>query len=454
MKITDKISNGENRFVEFKGDLPAKEQIAKTVIAFSNGAGGEILIGVDDNGDIAGLTDKQLNEDPDTIANIISDRCKPMIIPDIYRTTIEGKTIIAVKIYPGSLKPYHLKSSTPEQGTYIRIGASNKLADSSILRELERQRNNISYDEEPDLETPVEKFDFTKFIADFEKYTQKKLSDNDFKTLKLVTVESNHKYLTNAASIMGGLYERTIVKCARFKGCDMIEFIDRKEFGGMLYNVVEDVIAFVKNHINLHGKIEAIQRVDSYEIPIAAVREAVINAIVHRDYTIESDIKVAIFDDMIEIISPGILPNSITMEDLEEGRSEIRNRTIARIFKELNFIEQWGSGIAKIIKLCEQYGLKKPMIKEKGGFFCVEIYRPKTDRKPTENRPKKNDFSDQENMILKYLKTKHKITKIAIMDLLQVKETRAKEIISKLIDKKILVKIGNGRSSAYSLNND
>lgn len=338
MKIIEKITTGENRFVEFKGDLPVKDQIAKTVIAFSNGAGGEIFIGVDDNGSITGLTDKQLNEYPDTIANIISDRCKPMIMPDIYRTTIENKTIIAVKIYPGSLKPYHLKTSTPDQGTYIRIGASNKLADSSILRELERQRNNISYDEEPDLVTPLEKFDFNKFTIDFEKYTQKKLNDNDFKTLKLVTVEGNHKCLTNAASILGGLYERTIVKRARFKGCDMIEFIDRKEFGGMLYNVVEDVIGFVKNHINLHGKIENIQRIDSYEIPIAAVREAVINAIVHRDYTIESDIKVAIFDDMIEIVSPGILPNSITMEDIEEGRSEIRNRTLARIFKELNFI--------------------------------------------------------------------------------------------------------------------
>jgi len=127
---------------------------------------------------------------------------------------------------------------------------------------------------------------------------------------------------------------------------------------------------------------------------------------------------------------------------------------IARIFKELNFIEQWGSGIAKIVKLCEQYGLKKPLIKEKGGFFCVEIYRPVTDQIPTGHRPDKKEFSDQENMILEYLITKQTITKVAMMNLLQIKETRAKEIISKMINKKVLVKIGTGRNTVYCINVD
>jgi len=460
MTLSEKIKKGESRTLEFKVDFPEGNQLSRSVVAFANGAGGEILIGVDDKGFVKGLAEDQINNYPDRIAASISDSCNPLIVPDIFRTTIENKSVIIIKIYPGSAKPYYLKNTGIDKGTYVRIGAINKIADNNVIRELERQRNNISFDEEINYRYEIADFDLNKFSADFEKYANKKITNVDMFNFKLFVNENNKEYLSNGAVILNGLEDKAKVKCARFKGNEMGEFIDRKEFSGMLYDVVESVIAFIKNHISLKGVIEDLHRDDTYEVPLIALREAVINAIVHRDYTIESDIKVAIYDDMIEIMSPGVLPGSITIDQIDEGRSEIRNKIISRIFKEFNLIEQWGIGITKIIKSCESYGLKKPLFIEKGGFFSVEIYRdrPNTDRIPTANRPQTDlktalvmDFTEQELKIIEFLKQNARMERSDVMELLEIKETRAKELLSVLINKGTIERKGTGKSSFYIL---
>lgn len=139
---------------------------------------------------------------------------------------------------------------------------------------------------------------------------------------------------------------------------------------------LESAIIFIKNHINIKGKIKDLQREDSYEIPISAIREALINALVHRDYSkLGRNVKIGIYDDILNIVSPGSFPYNVTEEDIFEGRSEVRNRVLARVFKEFNYIEQWGSGINRIISDCKNSGLKRPIIKEKRDFIDVEIYR-------------------------------------------------------------------------------
>jgi ATP-dependent DNA helicase RecG len=469
MSLIEKIRNGENRFVEFKVDMPAKDQLAKTVVAFANGSGGELFIGIDDKSGIVGLSDKKITDYPDIISDIISDRCYPKIIPDIFRSNIENKAVIIVRVYPGSNKPYYIKSTGLEKGTYIRIGATNKIADKVILQELERQKNNTSYDEETDFNTPVEKFDFKKLSLDMNKLTGKKLKVNDFKNFKLISTYQNKDYLTNASVILGGLTEKTLVKCAMFKGNDMSEFIDRKEFNGMLYDTVDNVIKFIETHIPLSGKIEGLQRKDRYEIPINAVREAVINAVVHRDYTIESDIKVAVFEELVEIISPGILPKSITLDEIKEGRSEIRNKVIARIFKEIKYIEQWGRGISGIIKSCEDYGLKTPEFKEKGGFFSVIIYRKhlRVSGLVADNSGLVADNSglvadnsglvadnsglvaDNEKVILEYLKNNKRISTKDAKSVLGLKDAMIRRIFGRMTSSGLILKKGGGRNTYY-----
>lgn len=167
MNFKEKIKAGENRFLELKVGLPAKKQLAQTAVAYSNGAGGEIIIGVNDKREIIGIDEKIIDEYLDKITNVITDNCYPLIVPVISKLNIDNKLLIVVKIYPGSFKPYFIKSMGKDKGVYIRIGATNKIADKTILAELERQRLNISYDEEPAYQTRLNQFDSKKFIADF-----------------------------------------------------------------------------------------------------------------------------------------------------------------------------------------------------------------------------------------------------------------------------------------------
>ncbi len=484
MLFVEKIKNGENRFLELKKELPEKLQIAKTAIAFANGAGGEIVVGVDDNKEIIGLTEEQLDDFPDKITTIINDNCSPFIIPDIQKMTIDNKPILIVKIYPGSAKPYFIKKLGRDNGTIIRVGATNKLADNSVFQAMERERNNIFYDEEINYQYPISAFDFNKFHSDFNKYSKKTLTETDYLNLKLIQIEQDKQFLTNGAVLLAGLEDKCIVKCARFKGTDMTIFIDKKEYGGFLYEVVENVIAFIKNHLNLHGQVYEIQRIDEYELSIQAIREAVINAIVHRDYTIERDIKVAIYDDMIEIISPGTLPKTVTIEEIHEGRSEVRNKVIAKIFKEIDFIEEWGRGISKIKTLCKDRGLQAPVFIEKSGFFAVEFPRKisttvdKVSTTQSKVSATQGEISTTQSkvssiqgevsatqgevsttqsevsttIILKYLQKHKSISRENVINLLSIKKSMAIKIFKKLTQQNILIKKGAARATHYVLN--
>lgn len=148
MSILFEIEKGESRKLEFKEQLPESSKISKTAVSFSNGAGGEIIIGVNDKGEVVGISEDEVLEIPDKISNIIYDTCYPSIIPEIYTENINGKIIIVVEIFPGNLKPYYIKSKGKLNGSYIRVGATNKLSDVEKVKELERQRRKwmqVSY---------------------------------------------------------------------------------------------------------------------------------------------------------------------------------------------------------------------------------------------------------------------------------------------------------------------
>lgn len=390
--ITKFIRKGEGKTIEFKKTLPQKGSLSRTAIAFSNTAGGKILIGVEDTTrKIIGVSEKEALEFPERIYNMIYDSCYPAIVPEIYVEHIKKKSILIVDIYPGALKPYYLKSQGRDNGTYIRVGATNKPADMEMIRELERQRQNLSYDEQILYDRTKENIDVEKLRQDFLRFTGKELKFQDVLNLRILREEQCTYHPTVGGMMLAGKenpFEYARIKCARFKGTTMDEFIDQKEFSGPLYEQVEDAMKFAQVYIAKAGKIEGLQRVDRYEIPLEAVREALVNAVVHRDYSISgSDIKFAIFDDRIELTSPGTLPRSLEIEDILIGRSEIRNKVIARFFKEIGFIEQWGTGIQKMIRLCTEAGLPKPEMRESGLFFQIAFCKPENSQKTARKQP-------------------------------------------------------------------
>jgi predicted HTH transcriptional regulator len=188
---------------------------------------------------------------------------------------------------------------------------------------------------------------------------------------------------TNALIILLGLMPFQNVRCSRFKGNNMEVFIDKKEFSGSLLDQLNGIIGFLKNHLFNRAEVVDIRRKERFEIPIPLLREIVVNALIHRDYTNNrSDIKVAIYDDRVEVISPGSLPFGLTVDEIVlGGRSESRNPNIANVFRHLHIMEQWGSGIQKVIDIATQIGLEAPEVRDLGNMVGVRFTRPNEYRK-------------------------------------------------------------------------
>ncbi len=453
--LLDEIKKGENKRLELKEKLPSNEAIAKTVVAFSNTSGGKIVIGVNDNREIVGINEDKIFEYEEKISSIISDLCYPTILPEIYAQNIEGKVVLVIEVFRGSMLPYYLKNKGKLKGTYVRIGSTNRLADEIMIAELQRQMLHKSFDEEENFEVPLSKLKLEPIFEEFAKIG-KKCDEQKLKNLKLIKNLNHQEVPSNALLIILGKFDNTAIKCARFKGITKEIFIDKKEFNGNLFENLRNTMLFLQNHLNLHAQVEGLQLKEKLEIPLLALREALLNAIIHRDYQRNSDIKVAIYDDIVEIVSPGGFPNGLTLEEVMSGRSEIRNKIIANLFKELGFVETWGSGIGKIQKLCKENGIKFE-INESGNFVSIVFFRPIEIGEKVPNSAEKvpnnaeKTLNYQENIIVEYLKENQKIDVDIAQKLLKVKERRAREILSNLVQKNILEKVGKTKGSFYIL---
>ena len=468
MTIEKLITQGENKRVEFKEQLPKKESIVKTIISFSNTSGGKLIVGVSDDREVVGVSNENIFELQDKLSSLIFDNCYPNILPEIYTLNVEGKLLLVIEVFRGNLLPYYLKKEGKNNGTYIRVGATNRKASYEHIVELERQRRNSSFDEEPNYEVALSSLDLSPLYAVFKK-VNKPLDHQKLKNLKLIKEEHGKAYPSNALLILLGYYDHCMVKCARFKGTTMELFLDKKEYSGSIFNILDNSLNFILNHINLRGEIKGLYRTDTYEIPLIALREALINALIHRDYINKGrDIKVGIYDDIVNIVSCGGYPNSISQSDIDNGRSDARNRVVANVFKELGLIEQWGSGIARIKSSCLEVGLKEPLVRELNDFVDVEFYRPvkvsesigevsdSTDYDQivpnnAELMPNSAELNSEEEKIINFLNQNKKITSFDVAELLGLKERRSRDILKILESKGCVQKVGKTKGSYYVL---
>ena len=459
MDIKEIVKNGENKTIEFKEIIPNSKKISQTAVAFANGAGGKILIGITDDRKIVGIDEKRdIFKIIDDLNTIIYDSCYPNINADIYTENKDNETILVIEVFPGNLKPYYIKSMGKENGVYIRVGASNRKASYENILELERQRRNITFDEEIDWDLEYEDLNLD-FLKKKFKENGKYFSEEKLLNLGLIKKDGNDLKVTRGLGIILGLYENTNINCARFKGKTMDIFLDKKEFTGDIFDKIENIQMFLSNHLNISSKFENFQRKDILEIPMLALREGIINAIVHRDYSNQGrDIKIGIYDDVVEIVSPGGLPSTLTIEQIYSGRSEIRNRVLARIFKELNFIEKWGSGINRMINLCKEVNLKVPEIKETGDSIVLTFYRTENSAGLVPDSaglvpdsaglvPDKNNLSDTELKVFEIIKDR--TTRKYIQDKLSFSERMIRKTLNILQEKGLIEKVGKGPATYY-----
>lgn len=450
------IKEGESKTVEFKVDFPQSNQIAQTLCAFANRAGGCILIGVSDSREVIGLNQEDVNSYLEKVPNIVHDSIFPMVLPEIYTYTIEQKNVLVIQVFPGSNVPYYIKSKGKLDGTYVRVGRTNKLADIEMIKELERRKINKSFDEDSYDELREE--DIKHLVRILESVLLSSISKEKLLNLKIIDRAGEREYLTNAGAVILGKMPHATVKCAKFMGESVVDFIDKKEFSGDIFSVLDEVMVFLKNHLEQSGLIKGygLRRKDVLEIPEEVLREGVINALMHRDYSIlGSDIKIAVFSSKIEITSPGGLPKSLTVESIYSGRSEIRNRVISNILMKSGYVEQWGSGIPRMREMCKEVGLKEPEIEEIGLFVVLRIFRKD---KTAENQKKnltQNEMSKseliEENLekIYKLLNEDNQLTVKEIADKMYMTEASAQRRLKTLQEKGIIERVGSKKTGQW-----
>lgn len=287
--IADEILNGENKNIEYKRELPSKsDKYIKSLVAFANTSGGKLVIGIeDDTLNVVGVDEAEVFSMIDTITNIISDTVEPQLVPSITCSTIDNKCVIVVKIYPGNHRPYYIKSMGKEQGTYIRIAGSTRHADYVQLKELELQGMHQSYDETILVGRELDTKAAEQLCVDIKRYINE--ATNEKSNVKNVTVKNlenwgivkrieNTLVPTVAFDLLTTNSNRYAkIQCALFKGTTRSVFIDKREFDGSLYNQIEEAYQFILKHINLGAEIDGIIRKDIYELPVKAIREALVN---------------------------------------------------------------------------------------------------------------------------------------------------------------------------------
>ena len=395
----------ENKNIEFKREIPTNhDKFLKDIIAFSNSTGGKVILGIEDETCIVyGIGEQSPFKLSDCISNMISDSCVPQIEPDISIQTIENKTILVVDIAPGKLRPYYLANKGKETTTYIRINGTSRPADAGKIKELELEGQNISYDSMQEIGQEYDEKEALELCKKMEQIAIQACKDEEQKlAIKSMTLEKledfgilckigRKLYPTHAFNLLTDNKNKSSkIQCALFKGTIRDIFIDQKEFDGPIYEQVENAYQFVLRHVNSGAEIGGIYRSDSCEIPISAVREMIANAVVHRSYLDTSCIQVSIFDDRVEVLSPGMLYGGLDLETVKLGKSSCRNEAIAEAFHYMHIVEAWGTGIPRIISRCKEYSLPIPLFEEYGNNFKVTMFRKVSNAsKKVSNAPKK-----------------------------------------------------------------
>jgi ATP-dependent DNA helicase RecG len=376
MKLEEILRQPEGKTLEYKRDLSSPGPTLRTLVAFANGAGGRLIVGVEDATRVVVGVEQPLDLE-ERIANLVADSIEPRLLPEIEIVPWRKSHVLVVTVHPSGLRPHYLKAEGPTRSTYVRLGSTNRAADAQLIAELSRRVGVEGFDEAPLAELDPDAIDFVAASQCFAAH--RVLRRKDLETLGLLRLHQGRRVPTVGGVLLFGRerlarFPDAHLQAGRFEGSDRSMLVDRAELTAYPVDAIEQAVGFVERNTRQGMTVGRVFRRELPTIPQAALREALINAVVHADYSQRgSPIRVAIFDDRIEIENPGILLPGLAVEDLLDGVSRVRNRVIARVFKEVGLIEQWGTGIQRMAAACEDAGLQVPEFTELGFRFRVTI---------------------------------------------------------------------------------
>lgn len=442
----------ESETVELKEVVA--DDIKKEIIAFANCDGGKLYIGVRDDGTVIGL------DNADSVSLQISNMVRDAIKPDItmflhYETIVEnGKNVVVVDIQRGTDRPYYLaKKGMRPEGVYVRQGYSSVPATDTAIRRMIKETDGDRFEAmrclNQDLTFEATKKEFELRKTDF--------GPQQMRTLKLIDQDGLY---SNLALLLSDQCVHTI-KVAVFQGTDQTIFKDRREFTGSLMQQMNEVYDFIDFRNQTRATIEKLYRVDVRDYPEVAVREALLNLLVHRDYSFSASAFISIYEDRIEFVSIGGLMPGIDLEDVMVGISVCRNQDLANVFYRLHLIEAYGTGMGKIMKAYESMQVKPVIETTKNAF---KIILPNINAKyETENATVKTKFgtpvtvhtekklSDEEEKILEYARKHGAITRNDVIGLLEVSASTAARVIRKMVKTNLLEQKGKARNTHYTI---
>mgnify|MGYP002510984225 CR=1 FL=1 len=422
--------------------LELKEQIngsfKKEIIAFANTDGGEIYVGIARDGSITGIADPE--SEMEKIGNMIRDGIKPDLTAytSIERVEDDGKNLIRVSVTRGLKRPYHLtdKGLKPT-GVFVRHGVSSVPATDEAIRQMIRESDGTTFDKMRSINQELT-FDYAEKTFQ----TSQIVFDAVHKRiLGLIDVDG---YYTNAALLLSDQCGH-IIRCAVYEGTGKNKFKTRKEFSGSILKQMDDAYSFLSLNNNLRATFDGLRRIDHADYPEEAMREALVNAVVHRDYDYSGSIIINIYDDRMEFISLGGLVKGLTLADIRGGVSQPRNAVIANVFYRLELIESYGTGIQKILESYAGCGIE-PKFAPAPASFVVTL----PNRNTAEAAASDPGLSREEN-ILRLMAKQGAVTRKDVEQLLGCSSFPANKALAALVEQGKIVKTGAARGTKYVL---
>lgn len=430
------------------------DDIKKEIIAFANCNGGKLYIGVRDDGTVVGLNN------PDKvslqISNMVRDSIKPDVTMFLHYQTIEedGKEIVAVDIQRGTDRPYYLaKKGMRPEGVYVRQGYSSVPATDSAIRRMIKETDGDRFEAMRSLNQEL------TFEATKKEFALRgiEFGPQQMRTMKLIDQDNIY---SNLGLLLSDQCVHTI-KVAVFQGTDQTVFKDRREFVGSLMQQMNEVYDFIDIHNQTHATIQKLLRIDVRDYPEIAVREALLNLLVHRDYSFRASSLISIYTDRIEFVSIGGLVPGIDLEDIMVGISVCRNQDLADVFYRLHLIEAYGTGMSKIMKAYEDLPEKPTLEVTKNAFKITlpninaknkieNVSAPRVESN-TSSAIKINQSLSDEEKVLEYVRSHGTVTKKDVIELLGVSTSTASRIIRKLVNSNLLKQNGKARRTYYTI---
>ena len=431
----------ESETVELKAI--AVEDIKKEIIAFANCRGGKLYVGVQNDGTVLGL------ENPDETSLEISNMVRDAIKPDLtmflhYETLVaDGKKILVIDIQQGTEKPYYIaKKGLRPEGVYVRQGYSSVPATNTAIRGMIKETDGDHFEEMRSLEQNLTFESAKKTFA----RRHVKFGPEQMKTLGMITQDGVY---TNLALLLSDQCVHTI-KAAVFQGTKQSEFKDRREFTGSLFQQMDEVYDFINFHNQTHSSFEKLYRIDRRDYPEIAVREALLNLLVHREYSFRASTFISIYTDRLEFTSIGGLVRGVTLEDVTMGISVCRNVKLANIFYRLELIEAYGTGLIKIMEAYEGTGMK-PQIETSDNAFKIILPNMNSVSESLRQAQNKSEKDTPETKVIALAKERGFVTRKEVEILLDMGQSSCGRLLKKMTENGLLVQEGKGKKTHYCL---